>query len=65
MKQSYDEVYKLISYYEMKEATSLFELALWKAKIDQVDDVVELASRDASRIEVPGPVKAKILQYVR
>ena len=43
----------------------MFELALWKAKIDQVDDVVELASRDAYRIEVPGPVKDTILQYLR
>ena len=65
VKQSFDKMYKLISYYELKEATSLFELALWKAKIDQVDDVIELASRDAYRIEVPGPVKDTILQYLR
>jgi len=49
VKQRFDKMHKLISYYELKEATSLFELALWKAKIDQVDDVVELASRDAYR----------------
>ena len=42
----------------------LFELALWKAKIDQVDDVDEITSRDAYRIEVPGPVKDTILQYL-
>ena len=65
VKQSFDEIYNLISYYEVKEATSLFELALWKAKIDQVDDIVELASRDAYRIDVPGPVKDTILQYLR
>jgi len=65
VKQSFDDIYKLISYYELKEATSLFELALWKAKIDQADNVVELASRDACRIEVPGPVKDTILQYLR
>jgi len=40
VKQSFDEIYKLISYYDLKEATSLFELALWKAKIDQVNDVL-------------------------
>ena len=65
VKQSFDKMYKLISYYELREATSLFELAFWKAKIDQVDDVVELASRDACRIEVPGPIKDTILQYLR
>ena len=65
VKQSFTKIYKLISYYESKETTSLFELALWKAKIDQVDHVVELASRDAYRIEVPGPVKDTILQYLR
>jgi len=65
VKQSFNKIYKLISYYELKETISLFELALWKAKIDQVDDVVELASRDAYRIKVPGPVKDTILQYLR
>ena len=62
---SFVKLYKLISYYDLKEATSLFELALWKAKIDQVDDDVELANRDAYRIDVPGPVKDTILQYLR
>ena len=64
VKRSFDVVHKLISIYESREAKSLFELALWKAKIDQVDDVVEPANRDAYRIEVPGPVKDAILQYL-
>jgi len=49
----------LISYYELKEATTLFELALWKTKIDQADDEI---NRDECRTEVPGPVKDAILQ---
>jgi len=53
----------LIVYYEMKEAATLFELALWKARIDQAD-MSNPADRMASRIEVPGPVKGTILQYL-
>jgi len=53
-----------IKYYEMKEATTLFGLALWKAKIDQVEDSTDSHDRDACRIEVPGPVKDTILQYL-
>lgn len=52
----------LISYYEMKEATTMFELALWKSKIDQSVDVN--VNRNAHRIEVPGPVKEVIMQYL-
>ena len=47
----------------MKEATTLFELALWKTRIDQAGDVN--GNRNAHRIEVPGPVKDTILQYLR
>ena len=53
----------LITYYEIKEFTSIFELALWKAKIDQAEDT-DMGGRDACRIEVPGPVKDVILQYL-
>ena len=51
----------LISYHEMKEASTLFELALWKARIDQAGDY---GNRIAHRIEVPGPVKEVIMQYL-
>ena len=63
VKERLDPVIKLIKYYEMKEVTSLFELSLWKAKIDQVEDT-NPRGRDACRIEVPGPVKDLILQYL-
>ena len=53
---------QLIVYYEMKEATTiLFELAVWKAMIDQAGDSV---NRDACRVGVPKLVKDSILQYL-
>jgi len=54
---------QMISYYEMKEATTLLELGLWKAKIDKASDD-DGYHREACRIEVPGPVKETILQYL-
>jgi len=55
---------KHLSYHEMKEATTLFELALWKSRIDQAADDAYDMNRNACRIEVPGPVKDIILQYI-
>ena len=68
IKQSIDTIVKQLSYHEMKEATTLFELALWKEKIDfktwieQANDTD--IDRDMHRIEVPGPVKDRILHYI-
>ena len=36
VQQNIDEIISWIRFYEMKEGTVLFELALWKAKIDQI-----------------------------
>ena len=63
VKASLDKTARLIAYYEMKEATTLFELALWKEKIDQATSI-STENRVAYRIEVPGPVKDTILQYI-
>ena len=52
-----------MSYYELKEATSTFELALWKSKLDQAD-ATNTTNRAAYRIDVPGPVKDTMLQYL-
>jgi len=62
IKQGAVSVHELVAYYEKKEATTLFELALWKSKINQAghDDI----NRDALRIDVPGPVKDAILAYI-
>jgi len=62
IKASLDQIVSWIRYHEIKEETTLFELALWKTNLDQVDDV-NPANRDDCRIEVPGPVKDAILQY--
>jgi len=61
-KEKLNKIVRLIKYYEMKEATTLFELALWKARIDQEEGAS--TDRGACRIEVPGPVKDTILQYL-
>lgn len=63
VQQSLDQIIKLISYYEIKEATTLFELALWKSNLDQAEAANDI-NRDVNRIEVPGPVKDTILQYL-
>ena len=63
VQQHFHRIVNWIKYYEMKEATTLFELALWKARIDQVDDTTPF-DRDTCRVDVPGPVKVAILQYL-
>ena len=62
-KQCFDRVVKLITYYEIKEATTLFELALWKTGINQAD-ISSPDDRGAHREDVPGPVKDTVLQYL-
>ena len=63
IKASLDQIVCWIRYHEIKEETTLFELALWKAKIDQADEATDI-NREAYRVEVPGPVKDAILQYL-
>lgn len=57
------QIVSWIRYYEIKETTPLFELALWKANMNQ-SGAANIARREAYRIEVPGPVKDAILQYL-
>jgi len=58
-REKLSKVEGLIAYYERKEATAIFELALWKANIKQ-----DTTDREARRVEVPGPVKDVIMQYL-
>ena len=57
-----DKIVRVISCYELKEGTSILELALWKFKLDQVDKANPVP-RKKCRMDVPGPVKDIILQY--
>ena len=63
VRESLGKIIKLLSYYELKEGTSIFELALWKFKLDQVDKDNPIP-RKKCRMDVPGPVKDIILQYL-
>ena len=58
-----NHIARLVSYYEMKEATSLVELALWKSKINQAS-AISSSDREACRVDMPGPAKDMILQYL-
>jgi hypothetical protein len=35
------KIEQLISYYEMREAMSMFELELWRAKLDGLDSILQ------------------------
>ena len=63
VRESLDNIVRVISCYELKEATSIFELALWKFKLDQVDETNPIP-RKKCRMDVPGPAKDIILQYL-
>ena len=64
VRRNLDDITRVISYYELKEATSMIELALWKFKLDQVDKANPVP-RKKCRMDVPGPVKDIILAYLR
>jgi len=62
-KEKLAKIISWISYYEIKEATTVFELALWKAKMNQAEEAN--ANRNILRVYVPGPVKDTILQFLQ
>ncbi|KAL7534114.1 hypothetical protein ACHAXR_005638 [Thalassiosira sp. AJA248-18] len=59
-KSTRERILDLTAYYELKEVTNVFELALWKARISEESASGE---REAWRIEVPGFVKGAVLQF--
>jgi len=58
-----DHILSWISYYELKEATSTIELAMWKAKIEEMG-AVTIEERNTCQVDIPGPAKDTILQYL-
>jgi len=62
IKQTLDQIDRLITCYELKEATTLLELAMWKSKMDKAS--TNPINRDVYRIDIPGPVKDAILQFL-
>ena len=65
VEQSLNQINSVIRYYEIKEETTLLELALWKAIMNRKNGVKTRSTCGLYRIEVPGPVKENILQFLR
>ena len=59
-----DMILELIAFYERRESTCLFELALWKSQISIAEENQNPVDREECRIDVPGPVKDAILKYL-
>ena len=53
------QVLQLIAFHELKEASILFELAMWKTRIE--GETVE--SRVDCRVPIPDPAKSLIMEY--
>jgi len=53
----------MLSFYERKEATIIFELAWWKNKIDNPEEDSS-TTREECKTDIPGPAKDTIWQYL-
>mmetsp|Transcript_14069 Transcript_14069/g.30022 ORF Transcript_14069/g.30022 Transcript_14069/m.30022 type:complete len:414 (+) Transcript_14069:195-1436(+) len=62
-KESLDQVLRLVAYHKLKEAATIFELALWRAKMMEQSKVND-ANRESCRVEVPGPAKEAVEQFL-
>jgi len=54
--------YRLLDYYELKEATML-ELAIWKSMIDLEEEPILSTVMHRIDIPIPGPVNLKLDRY--
>lgn len=61
-----DKIISVLDYHEVKEATTSIELAFWKAGIQSKAEEIKPneIDRRGCCIDVPGPVKDTILQYL-
>ena len=66
VEESLNKIVNLLAFYEFKECTVLFELALWKAMVNQAEEGggTNPVDRATCRTEVPRRVKDTILQYM-
>jgi len=63
-KENLDQILDLIAHVQLKEATTAFELALWKEKMTEESMVGDgNRNREACRIGVPGPFKDAVMQF--
>jgi len=63
-KENLDRILGLIAHVQMKEATTTFELALWKEKMMEENVVSNVnRNREACQIGIPGPAKDAIMQF--
>jgi hypothetical protein len=63
IRDNFSEIERRVSHYEMKEATTIYELALWKGYLNQAKS--EVTNRYDFRAEVPEEVKDSILEYLK
>jgi len=63
-KENLDRILDLIAHVQMKEATAVFELSLWKGKMAEESVVGDgNRNREDCCIGIPGPVKDAVMQF--
>ena len=54
------QIFRLIAFHELREASIVIDLAMWRARIE---DAKSELSREDCRITVPGPARSLIMEY--
>ena len=57
------DILTLISFHELKEATTIIELALWKVTIGETGAGNDAVKRKDCCVEFPGPAKEAVLKF--
>lgn len=58
--RSLSQIFRFIAFHELREASIVIELAMWKARIE---DATSEHSREDCRVTVPGPAQSLIMEY--